>query len=424
MTSLTTAFWTADTSASVDDRPIGAILRERATSTPDQPALRWCLGEEVVTTTYAGLLLQTTDAAQRLVAQAGERGRVAVMAAGSPLWVVIEYAAALAGVALVPIDPAATDTELERVLSVTAVGLLLCDEKYEGSPLLKRARAVAARSRQLVREPIVHDLARWPELDGDGTDLPTVDASDPFLVQPTTAVSRPRGAVVISHRAAYNSGRLQMRHLGGNPDDCWFNMASLHEVAGSVGGVLAMLSIGGAVALARKTDAAAVLRSLELTRATVVGRVPTVPVALADDPALARTDTSSVRAVVAGAEVVPPSAVQRVEEALGADVIRVYDHAGAPSALMTSPSDDDVTKAETVGTPLPRHDVRVVRASGTTADCGEHGELLIRSLMTMDGYLGAPSDAAAAIDNEGWLHTGDLASMDEHGVVRIHGRVR
>ncbi len=217
MTSLATAFWTADTSVSLDGRPIGTILRDRATTTPEHAALRWLVGDEVVTTTYAGLLLQTTEAAQRLVAQAGERGRVGVMAVGSPEWVVMEYAAALAGVALVPIDPAATDSELERILSVTAVGLLLCDEKHDGSPLRKRARAVAARSRQLQREPVVHELARWTELDGHGTDLPTVDASDPFLVQPTTALGAPCGAVVISHRAAYNSGRLQMRHLTARP---------------------------------------------------------------------------------------------------------------------------------------------------------------------------------------------------------------
>ncbi len=201
-------------------------------------------------------------------------------------------------------------------------------------------------------------------------------------------------------------------------------MAPLHEVAGSVGGVLAMLSIGGAVALADTTDAAAVLRSVERTGQPSSAGYPPCPVALVEDPALAGADTSSVRAVVAGTSVVSPSAVQRVEDALGADVIRAYDHAGAPSALMTSPDDDDVTKAETVGTPLSRHDVRIVRTSGATADCGEHGELLIRSLMTMDGYFGAPSDTAAAIDNEGWLHTGDSASMDEHGVVRIHGRFR
>jgi fatty-acyl-CoA synthase len=423
MTRLTSAFWTADTSVSLDDRPIGVILRDRATTTPEHAALRWCVGDEIVTTTYAGLLLQTTAAAQRLLAQAGERGRVAVMAAGSPEWVVIEYAAALAGVALVPVDPAAGDTELERILSVTAVGLLLCDETYDGSPLLARAKAVAARSGYLRRAPVVHDLARWVELAGDGTDLPGVDASDPFLVQPTTTVTGPRSAVVISHRAAYNSGLLQMRHLGGTAADCWFNLASLHDVAGSVGGVLAMLSIGGSVALAADSDPATVLRAVELTRSTVVGRVPTVPVELVDNPALARTDTSSVRAVVAGAAVVSPSVVHRVEEALGADVIKSYDHAGAPSALMTSPGDDDVTKAETVGKPLPRHDVRIVRASGATADCGEHGELLIRSLMTMDGSIGGPSDAAAIIDNEGWLHTGDAGSMDDDGVVRIYGRV-
>jgi fatty-acyl-CoA synthase len=421
MTPLTSAYWTADTSVALDDRPIGAILRERATRAPDRPALQWTIGDEIVTTSYAGLLLQTTAAAQRLLAHAGERGRVAIMAAGSPDWVVIEYAAALAGVALVPIDPAVTDAQLEQILSVVTVGLLLCDDEYDRSPLLERAQALAEK-RRLRRTPVVHLLAAWPELAGDGTDLPTVDASDPFLVQPTSALTGRAGAVVLSHRAAYNSGFLQMRHLGATADDCWFNLASLHDVAGSVGGVLAMLSIGGAVALAAETDAGAILRALELTRATVVGRVPTVPIELVEHPDLARTDTSRVRAVVTGAAAVPTSVVRRVEEAVGAVVVKAYDHAGAPAAFMTSPDDDVVTKAETIGRTLPQHDSCIVRMSGTTAGCGEDGELLIRSLMTMDSYVGDMVGTQPAIDAEGWLHTGDRGSMDERGVVRIRGR--
>jgi fatty-acyl-CoA synthase len=274
------------------------------------------------------------------------------------------------------------------------------------------------------RAPIVHPLAHWSDLAGEGTDLPSVDASDPFLLQPTSALTRLRGAIVISQRAAYNAGRLQMRHLDAGADDCWLNVAWLHDVGGSIGGVLATLSTGGVLALSADTGAGAIGRTIERTQATFVGRASSDVLArLGERAGRGRTDVARVRAVIVTAAVLSSALLRRVEDRLGV-VVKVYEHPGAPSALMTAPSDDSITKCETIGRPLPLHDVRIGRASGGTADCDEDGELLIRSLMTMDDYLGDAGGQGPVIDPEGWLHTGDLASMDERGVVRLRGAGR
>jgi fatty-acyl-CoA synthase len=123
--------------------------------------------------------------------------------------------------------------------------------------------------------------------------------------------------------------------------------------------------------------------------------------------------------------VVPPSLIRRVEDAFGAVVVNAYGQSESPNAVQTSPTDDDLTRAETIGRPNPRREVRIVRPDGATADLGEPGELWMRSPLTMDRYVGVESEVSAqTLDSDGWLHTGDLCSIDKHGVLRIHGRLR
>jgi fatty-acyl-CoA synthase len=135
---------------------------------------------------------------------------------------------------------------------------------------------------------------------------------------------------------------------------------------------------------------------------------------------------------MSGGSVVPTSLIRRVETAFGATVVNAYGQSESPSAIMTAPDDDDVTKAETIGRPLDQRDVRICRADGSTAAFGEVGELTMRSPMTMDGYRDVRDSAATRGGDRGtgevgpcgWLHTGDLCSMDARGVLRIHGRLR
>jgi fatty-acyl-CoA synthase len=162
---------------------------------------------------------------------------------------------------------------------------------------------------------------------------------------------------------------------------------------------------------------------MEQSRATIIGLVPTMQLALLDHPDLATTDVSALRLVSSGGSVVPTALIHRVEAAFGATVVNAYGQSESPSAIMTRPDDDELTKAETIGRPLDQRDVRIARADGATASFGEVGELQMRSPMNMDGYLDADG-SGRTLDASGWLHTGDLCAMDRHGVIRIHGRVR
>ena len=412
------AFWAADAAdAPLDRRPIGQILRDVADGDPDRAAMLWPDGEGFLTWAWRQLRDESEAFAHRLLTLAATGEVVAIFAANSPDWVLFEYGAAMAGITIAPINPALADAEVEHVLRACGARAVFADVGYRGSPLLARARSIAPYITAV-------DLTSWRDLSANDVALPVVDSDSAFLIQFTSGTTgKPKGAV-LSHRAAFNCARYQMERMGGTADDVWFNALPLHHVGGSVCMVLAMLAIGGTTVLAPAFEAANALRLMQRSRATITGAVPTMQLALLDHPDFATTDLSALRLVSSGGSVVPTSLIHRVETAFGAVVTNAYGQSESPSAIMTDPDDDDVIKAQTIGRPLPQRDVRVARADGTTAAFDEVGELLMRSPLTMDGYLPGNGDGARTLDDDGWLHTGDLVAMDAEGVITIHGRVR
>ena len=415
------AHWPADTSVALDERPVGRVLADHAAATPDHPAVRWLEHGQVAALSYRGLTDGALGMAARLLARLDPGQRVAVAATTSVDWLLLEYGAALAGTPLVPVNPALTDPEIEHILVTSEARFLLADETYRGSPVRARLAGLVGR---LGLGPVVR-LGDWRELPGRSGELAPVDPAGPFLVQYTSGTTgRPKGAV-LSHRAALNCAALSMARLGATSADNWLNVMPMHHVGGSVSVALAVLAVGATITLVPAFEPGPVLELLERTRATILGAVPTMQLALLDHPAFPSTDLSSLRLLQSGGTVVPTSLIRRAEAAFGVTVVNAYGQSESPNALMTSPDDDEVTKAETIGTPLPQREVRIVGPDGTTLAVGQRGEMVMRSPMVMDGYVGVDGETAArTLTPDGWLHTGDLCSMDERGVIRIHGRLR
>jgi fatty-acyl-CoA synthase len=126
-----------------------------------------------------------------------------------------------------------------------------------------------------------------------------------------------------------------------------------------------------------------------------------------------------------GGTTVPPSVVRRMERELGVGVSVAYGQSEAPSSVMTALDDTDEIKAETIGRPRPHREVKIVRpGTDETVRYGEVGELYLRSPLTMSRYWGDPHATAEVLGDDGWLHTGDLCTMDASGVLRVEGRSR
>jgi acyl-CoA synthetase (AMP-forming)/AMP-acid ligase II len=173
-------------------------------------------------------------------------------------------------------------------------------------------------------------------------------------------------------------------------------------------------------------DPGLLLELIASERAASMIGVPTMLIAILDHPRFGATDVSSVRRVTTGGAVVTPGLVRRVEAAFDAPLSIVFAQTEAsPVITQTAPDDDPVDRATTLGRPLPHTEVKVVDvSSGATVGPDVVGELWTRGYHVMTGYFDNPEATAAAIEPDGWLRTGDLASMDARGYCRIAGRLK
>jgi fatty-acyl-CoA synthase len=169
-----------------------------------------------------------------------------------------------------------------------------------------------------------------------------------------------------------------------------------------------------------------VLNLLESERSALFGGVPTMILALLGHPGFAGTDFGRLRVAFSGGATVPPALVERVESALGIPFSITFAQTEAsPCITQTRPDDPAGDRARTLGRPHPHVEVRISDpVTGQAVPAGTVGEILARGYNVMPGYFDNPAATAAAIDADGWLHTGDLGSADERGYYRIEGRLK
>jgi fatty-acyl-CoA synthase len=246
-----------------------------------------------------------------------------------------------------------------------------------------------------------------------------------MILYTSGTTGRPKGAV-LTHRGLTNNARLAFEAGGIGPGDVEINPMPLFHVGGSVLFTLGPVQATATQVLMSRFSPAVALELIEAHRVTLLCGVPTMLLALLGHPDLAKRDVSSLRRVLTGGAVSPPALARQVEAALGVTYMIGFaqTEAGCVISLGTAadPADD---RAETMGRPLPHAEARIADLrTGETARCGAVGEICARGYLVMSGYLNAPEATAAAVDADGWLHTGDLGSMDERGYLRIAGRLK
>ena len=423
---LTTSYWPADTSQPVLDTTVGGVLRQAAATVPEQvgliaawpgaPTRRW---------RYAQLLEEAERAARALLGRFAPGERVAVWAPNIPEWLVLQYGAALAGLTLVTVNPAYRARELAYVQRQSgAVGLFLVSE-YRGSHMaafLNEVRPDLPALREVV------PFAEWEAFCASGSlteRLPDVAPDDAAQVQYTSGTTgAPKGAI-LPHRALTNNARFVAGRLGALPGEVWLNANPLFHVAGS-----GLFNLGAVQSRATQVlcpfDPALVLQLAADERAAIMPMPPTMLDLLLAQHALHPRDLSALRAVASGGMTVPAALVQRLEATLGVPLLIGYGQTETCGLVVqTAPTDAPADRAETLGRPLPQVELRIVDPQrGTLVPAGQVGEICVRGYSVMSGYLDLPEATAEAIDQEGWLHTGDLGAMDARGHCRIAGRLK
>ena len=424
---LTNAYWPAQASTPLRESTLGSVLGDAAARVPNKIALidgdpaggkrrRW---------TYLALLADAERAARRLLRRFSPGERVAVWSGNRPEWIILEFAAALAGLTLVTVNPAYRGDELAYVLGDSeADGLFMADE-YQGADLhaiLADVRGRLPRLRQVISFDDRDDFTMRAV---GNAPLPQVGPNDVAqLLYTSGTTGRPKGAL-LTHRALTNNARLAFARVGIGPRDVFVNPMPLFHVGGVMFTLGAMSATATQVLMPRFSPALQ-LELIETYRATLLLGVPTMMLATLGHPDRATRDVSSLRRAISGGAVSPPDLVRRIESELGLCYsISLAQTEASCSITMTSAADSAADRAETVGRPLPDTEVRVAGlAGGDTVACGVVGEICTRGYLVMRGYLNAPEATAAAVDADGWLHTGDLGSMDERGYLRVAGRIK
>ncbi|MGW2562569.1 AMP-binding protein [Streptomyces sp. NPDC001514] len=410
------------------DYTIGDALRRAAARWPSRTALvEGIAGPDARTWTYAELLDHSEAVAYALLAHFHPGERVAVWSANSPEWVLLELGAALAGITLVTVNPAYRSAELEFVLRQSRAQGIFVQAQVNSRNLPAIAREVAEKLPEL--RP-VQSLGEWVEGVSRSaavtTPLPNVRPTDPAQIQYTSGTTGfPKGAV-LPHRALAVNGRLYAETIGATPKDVWVNPMPLFHTAGCGLVTLGALQTGGVHVLPAKFDADLMLDLFEHHHGTILLSVPTMLIRMLDAQRAAARDLSSWRLATLGGAPVPVELIRRARNDFSVDVGIGYGQTeAAPYITHTVPSDTHPDWSETVGRPLPHVEVKIAdQDSGEPVPLGELGEICTRSMCVMSGYFENPKATDAAIDKNGWLHTGDLGSMDAAGYVRIKGRVK
>ena len=438
------------------DKPLLAMTIGQAF---DRTAARYPQGEALVVRhqqqryTWAQLAAVVDLHARALLAlglQAGDR--LGVWAPNGAEWFISQFASAKIGVILVNINPAYRLSELEYVLKQSACQWLVCAGAFKTSnyhailqeliPELAQQSVGALDCERfadlrgvisLAAEPPAGFLP-WSQLatlagEVEPQQLRDREASlhvdQPVNIQYTSGTTGfPKGAT-LSHQNILNNGYMVGESLGLTASDRLVIPVPLYHCFGMVMGNLGCVTHGTTMIYpAEAFDPQLTLQAVAEERATGLYGVPTMFIAMLDHPQRAGFDLSSLRTGIMAGATCPIEVMRRVisDMHMGEVQIAYGMTETSPVSIQTGPADELEVRVTTVGRTQPQLESKLIDAAGNTVARGEIGELCTRGYSVMLGYWNNPQATADAIDGDGWMHTGDLAQMDEQGYVRIVGR--
>ncbi|MFA1703778.1 3-((3aS,4S,7aS)-7a-methyl-1,5-dioxo-octahydro-1H-inden-4-yl)propanoate--CoA ligase FadD3 [Mycobacterium intracellulare] len=412
-----------------DPRTVPAALDRFARQLPDHDALV----TEDRSFTAAALRDEVHRAAAALIALGVQPGdRLAIWSPNTWHWVVACLAIHHAGAAMVPLNTRYTAAEAGDILARVEAPVLFGMGEFLGNDRVADLdRAALPALRHIVRIPIdarEADAGTWDEFIAGGTDLDAVaaraaaitpdDVSDILFTSGTTGRSK---GVLCAHRQSLSASASWAANGKITADDRYLCINPFFHNFGYKAGILACLQTGATLIPHLTFDPLRALRAIEQHRITVLPGPPTIYQTLLDHPARGDYDLSSLRFAVTGAATVPVVLVERMQSELDIDIVlTAYGLTEANGmGTMCRADDDAVTVATTCGRPFADFELRI-----DAGESGESGEVLLRGPNVMLGYLDDPAATAAAIDADGWLHTGDIGVLDAAGNLRITDRLK
>jgi fatty-acyl-CoA synthase len=413
---------------------IGANLRRTAARFGEREAL--VVRHQNYRASYRELWEQVDLAARALMAGGVRKGdRVGIWAPNRYEWVVTQFATARIGAILVTINPAYKANELEYALHKAGVSVLVMARGFRRADYVATLDEVRGRCPELRATIVLDD--DWHDFLAQGTRVgddelaareATLQFDDPINIQYTSGTTgAPKGAL-LSHDNILNNGRFCALQLRYTEDDRVCVPVPFYHCFGMVIGNLACVTSGACVVVpAEAFDPLATLEAVAAERCTSLYGVPTMFIAELEEPGFGDFDLTSLRTGVMAGAPCPVEVMKRVRSAMHMPEVTIACGMTETSPVSTHTAVDDPIekRVSTVGRAHPHVEVKIIDPeTGDTVPRGTAGEQCTRGYNVMLGYWDDPEPTARAVDDEGWMHTGDLATMDADGYVRIVGRIK
>ena len=413
---------------------IGANLRRVAARLGDRDAVVSVHQDQRLS--YAELDALVDRVGTALMGAGIERGdRVGIWAPNSLEWLVVQYATARIGAILVNLNPAYRTHEIEYALRQSETKLLCSATRHKTSDYAAMIDEVRGGLEALERVVFIDDADDWAPMAGvqaDADALAERDAAlsfdDPINIQYTSGTTgAPKGAT-LTHHNLLNNGFMVGELLDYTEADRVCLPVPFYHCFGMVMGNIGTLSHGGCVVIpAPSFEPAATLRAVAQERVTSLYGVPTMFIAMLAEPSFADTELGSLRTGIMAGSPCPVEVMKRVVRDMNMEQVSICYGMTETSPVSTQTRMDDPLERRvgTVGRVHPHVEVQVVDPeSGLVVERGATGELCTRAYSVMLGYWNEPERTAEAVDRAGWMHTGDLATMDDDGYLNIVGRIK
>ncbi len=434
-------------------KTVGQIVREQAQLYPAQEA--YIYPEHGIRKTYQELDAETNELAKAFIGMGIEKGEhVAIWSDNKREWLLSQYATGKMGAVLVTVNTNYQAAELEYLLKQSDATTLILDEGFKGTSYIDIIRKICPElagndKGNLVSGAFPHfkrvilmtereeeGMFTWSELMAHAADVTDQQLEERFrLLEPEDVINIqytsgttgfPKG-VMLTHNNVVNNGKLIGDFMKLTERDRVCIPVPFFHCFGCVLGTLAAVTHGSAMILLEQFDPLRVLQAVQDEKATALHGVPTMFIAELNHPSFKKFDTSTLRTGIMAGSVCPAEVMKRVIEDMGASEITIcYGQTESSPVITQTKTDDPFEKrVSTVGKPHPHVEVKLIDpVTGEEVETGMPGELCTRGYHVMKGYYKNEEATHAAIDEEGWLHTGDIAVMDADGYLDITGRIK
>jgi fatty-acyl-CoA synthase len=429
-----------ETEPALLEETIGANLERTVAAFPDREAMvefatgrRW---------TWREFDHDVDMLARGLIAAGIDKGdRVGIWGPNSARWTLTQYAAAKIGAILVNVNPAYRTHEFSYAMNQSGTKLLVAAGSFRTSDYRAMVEEtwsrLSARNGGLLERVVYLDSDDWDDLlaSGDGLDADavnqrqrTLQPNDPINIQYTSGTTGfPKGAT-LSHRNILNNGYFTTELIGFTEEDRLCIPVPFYHCFGMVMANLGCTSHGSTMVIpAPGFDPGITLDAISQERCTAVYGVPTMFIAMQNHPAFAEHDLTSLRTGIMAGSICPVEVMKRCvnEMHMEAASIAYGMTETSPVSCQTRADDDLERRTASIGRVHPHVEIKIVDpATGETVERGQPGEFCTRGYSVMLGYWDEPDKTAEAIDDDGWMHTGDLAEMREDGYCNIVGRIK